>query len=79
MTAAYDHVIHENPQVRNADGKIFTSPGGKAHHGKVCRKLRALAQDDPQFAKDWNREVAQTVVELEDGSATVVLNDEVKG
>jgi hypothetical protein len=79
MTATYDHVIHENPQVRNVDGKIFTSPGGKAHHGKACRKLRALAPDDEQFAKDWNREIAQSVVELEDGSATVVLNDEVGG
>jgi hypothetical protein len=79
MTTAYDHVVQENPQVRNVDGKIFTSPGGKAYHGKSCRKLRALAQDDAQFAKDWNREIAQTVVELEDGSATVVLNDEVKG
>jgi hypothetical protein len=76
---SYDHVIRENPQVRQSDGRIFTSPGGKVHDGKACRKLRALTHDDAQFAKDWSKDIAQTVVELEDGSATVVLNDEVKG
>jgi hypothetical protein len=79
MTAYYDHVIEENPQVRQPDGRIFTSPGGKAFHGKSCRKLRALTHDDAQFAKDWTKDIARTVVELADGTTTVVLNDEVKG
>jgi hypothetical protein len=79
MTATYDHTIQENPQVRQPDGKIFTSSGGKAHHGKACRKLRAVTHDDAQFAKEWSKDIAQTVVELQDGTATVVLNDEVKG
>jgi hypothetical protein len=79
MTANYDHVIEENPQVRQPDGKIFTSRGGKAFHGQRCRKLRALVNDDAQFGKDWKSDIAQTVVEIEDGTATVVLNDEVKG
>jgi hypothetical protein len=79
MTAIYDHRIQENPQVRQSDGRIFTSPAGKAHHGEACRKLRALTPDDPQFAKDWNKDIAQTVVELADGTAAVVLNDEIAG
>ena len=54
-------------------------PPLRGRDSKACRKLRALTHDDAQFAKEWSKDIAQTVVELEDGRATVVLNDEAKG
>ena len=55
MTANYDQVIEENPQVRQPDGRIFTSPGGKAFHRKSCRKLRALTHDDANSPRTGRR------------------------
>lgn len=73
----HDLVITESPQT-GAGGKVFTSPHGKLQNGKKCKKLRELTQDDPEFASFWTVEIGQSVVELEDGSHAVVLQDEVK-
>ena len=78
MTEVYDHTITHAPQVRQVDGKVFFSSGGQVHKGKRCRKLRALTPDDHEFSDEHDRDIAKTVVELEDGSHAVVLNDEVK-
>jgi len=75
----YNLTIIENPQVRAADGKVFTSPHGKLHNGKKCKTLRMLTPEDAEFGKEWKVDIAQAVVELEDGSHAVVLHDEVKG
>lgn len=74
----YDHTITENPQLRQIDGKMFMSPHGKLHNGKKCRKLRHLCKDDLEYPNFWDSQIAQTVVELEDGTTAVVLHDEVK-
>jgi len=75
----YPHYIVEAPILRDWDRKIYTSPHAKFHNGKRCRKLRELTQDDPDYAKFWNVEVAQSVVEIEGGKTAVVFHDEVKG
>lgn len=72
----FDHTIVHNPQVRHADGKVFTSPHAQAHNGKRCKRLRMLTPEDAEFKEHWRVDVAQAVVELEDGSHAVVLHDE---
>jgi hypothetical protein len=76
---AYPGTIVEQPILRDWDRKLYTSPHSKFHNGKRCRKLRELTKTDPEYAQLWNVEVAQSVVELEDGATAVVFLDEVKG
>ena len=73
------HTIAYAPQVRAADGKVYSSVGGQLHDGERCTRLCALTPDHPTLGKFWNVEIAQTVVECEDGSITAVLNDELIG
>jgi hypothetical protein len=72
-------VIDKTIVNRQPDGKSWSSTFGHAHHGKNCTVLRNLVRDDPDFGKDFDPSIQQTVVQLEDGTIGWVLGDEVKG
>jgi hypothetical protein len=79
LMPAYPNYIVETPILRDWDRKLYISPHSKFHNGKKCRKLRELTKDDREFSALWNVEIAQSVVELENGQRAVVFHDEVKG
>jgi len=46
------------------------------HDGKACERVRAVTLDDGEA---WDKNLAKTVVRLEDGTEVIVINDEIRG
>ena len=46
------------------------------HHGKRCTVVRSVTPEDGEA---FDRNVAKSVVKLEDGTQVYVVNDEIRG
>lgn len=77
----FDRTVQHTNVVRHADGKMFSSPHGKLHDGTKIARVRALTPDDANetLRRFWDREIGQTVCQLESGEEIVLLNDECRG